>query len=193
MEALKIVLCCVLAAVTYGICHDQVTARICVEYFTIGHPPIFSGTQDPTILAFGWGVLATWWVGLLLGLPLAVVARVGSRPKLAMRQMVRPIAVLMAIVATSSLIAGVTGYFTAQAGSVWLTDPMAKRVPQDRHVLFLADLWAHSAGYGVGFFGGLVTCGWAWWSRGRDERERFSAELQRLRRENQELTSHKPV
>jgi hypothetical protein len=28
---------------------------VCVEYFTIGHQPIFH-TDDPTLLAFGWGV-----------------------------------------------------------------------------------------------------------------------------------------
>jgi len=37
-------LSCILAAVFYGILHDQITARICVEYFTIGHPIVF-GTE----------------------------------------------------------------------------------------------------------------------------------------------------
>jgi hypothetical protein len=59
VEALKIILLCVLSAITYGILHDQVTARICVEYFTIGHPPMFA-TDSPTFLALGWGILATW-------------------------------------------------------------------------------------------------------------------------------------
>jgi hypothetical protein len=58
MQALAIVLLCVVMAATYGIVHDQITARICVEYFTIGHPPVF-GTADPTLLGLGWGVIAT--------------------------------------------------------------------------------------------------------------------------------------
>ncbi len=74
MESFRIVLMCVVAAVAYGIVHDQVTARVCVEYFTVGHPPIF-GTNDPTLLGIGWGILATWWVGILLGVPLAIAAR----------------------------------------------------------------------------------------------------------------------
>ncbi|MFI5379272.1 MAG: hypothetical protein ACHRHE_08245 [Tepidisphaerales bacterium] len=41
MKVLATILLCILAAVCYGIVHDQVTARICVEYFTIGHPPVF--------------------------------------------------------------------------------------------------------------------------------------------------------
>jgi len=59
VESLKIILLSIAAVILYGIVHDQVTARMCVEYFTIGHPPIF-GTDDPTLLGVGWGILATW-------------------------------------------------------------------------------------------------------------------------------------
>jgi len=59
-----IILLCVDAAILYGIFHDQVTARLCVEYFTIGHPNIF-GTDNPTVLAIAWGI-CTWWVGFYL-------------------------------------------------------------------------------------------------------------------------------
>ena len=77
IESLKIVVLCIVAAIVYGILHDQVTARVCVEYFTIGHPPIFH-TDDPTLLAFGWGVIATWWMGAILAVPavLGVQARI---------------------------------------------------------------------------------------------------------------------
>lgn len=64
----------------YGVLHDLVTAHVCVEYFTVGHPQLFEfETDSPTLLALGWGVVATWWVGAGLGVPLALVARVGSR------------------------------------------------------------------------------------------------------------------
>ena len=79
MQVLAIVALCIGAAVVYGIAHDQITARICVEYFTIGHPPVFA-TDDPTLLGLGWGVIATWWVGLMLGIFLALAARAGRRP-----------------------------------------------------------------------------------------------------------------
>ena len=59
----------------YGVAHDLVTAHLSVEYFTVAHPPI--GTDDPFLLALVWGVLATWWVGVLLGVPLAAAARLG--------------------------------------------------------------------------------------------------------------------
>jgi hypothetical protein len=58
LESLKIILVCVASAILYGIIHDQFTARICIEYFTVFHPPIFA-TQSPTLLGIGWGVIAT--------------------------------------------------------------------------------------------------------------------------------------
>jgi len=67
MQRLAIVGLCIAAAIGYGIGHDQITARVCVEYFTIGHPPIFS-TDSPRLLGLGWGIMATGWVGLVLGL-----------------------------------------------------------------------------------------------------------------------------
>src|SRR5881392_3435542 len=105
MQFLFIVALCVVAAITYGILHDQVTARVCVEYFTIGHSPIF-GTDDPTLLGLAWGFWATWWVGVMLGIPLAAVARIGKRPKLSAPDLMRPLALLMAVSAASALIAG---------------------------------------------------------------------------------------
>src|SRR5438094_10668775 len=80
MEFLKIVGLGILAAVSYGIIHDQITARVCVEYFTIGHPPLIPSTS-PTLLALASGVVATWPLGLPVGFSLASAARLGHRPK----------------------------------------------------------------------------------------------------------------
>jgi hypothetical protein len=58
VQLLAIILYSVFAAIAYGIAHDQITARVCLEYFTLGHPPVFQ-TRSPTLLALGWGVIAT--------------------------------------------------------------------------------------------------------------------------------------
>jgi hypothetical protein len=164
VESLKIILLSITAAVVYGIVHDQVTARICVEYFTIGHAPIF-GTDDPTLLGVGWGILATWWVGLFLGVPLAVVARGGKRPPRSAASLVRPIAALMLVSALGAALAGLVGWQLASRGIVRLMGPLAENVPADRHVAFLIDGFAHTASYGCGFVGGLVVMGLVWRSR----------------------------
>jgi len=44
MEFLKIWLLCIVAAVIYGILHDQATARVCVEYFSVAHPMSDAGS-----------------------------------------------------------------------------------------------------------------------------------------------------
>src|SRR4029077_21297419 len=108
IENLKIILLCVAAAIAYGVAHDQITARVCLEYFTVFHPPVFA-TQSPTALAFGWGVIATWWAGLFLGLLLALAARAGSRPQQTAAKQPRPIAQLLAVMALSALRRGVGG------------------------------------------------------------------------------------
>src|SRR5262245_4206019 len=164
MQFLAIVALCVSAAVTYGILHDQVTARVCVEYFTIGHPPIFD-TDDPTLLGIGWGVLATWWVGALLGIMLAVAARAGSRPGRSAASLVRPVAWLLLLTAGCAFLAGLVGWALASAGAVVLVGPLADDVPPEKHVAFLADLWAHSASYLAGCVGGLVVAARVWRSR----------------------------
>jgi hypothetical protein len=164
MESLKILLLAVSAAVVYGIVHDQVTARICVEYFTIGHAPIF-GTDDPTLLGLGWGVLATWWVGVLLGVPLVIVARAGSLPKRSARSLVRPIGWLMLSAAAGAVIAGFVGWIAASRGWVYLVGRFAAEVPAEQHVPFLIDGFAHTASYGVGFVGGLVVLAVVWYER----------------------------
>lgn len=155
MRSVAIITLSILMAVAYGILHDLVTAHVCVEYFTIAHPPVF-GTEDPILLALGWGVIATWWVGLLLGIPLAIAARAGSRPRKVARGLVRPILKLVGIMGIFALIAGGIGYFESQAGWITLPRSLATEIAPERHARFMFDAWAHSTSYLVGFIGGVV-------------------------------------
>lgn len=166
MQALAIVILSVLAAVSYGILHDQMTARVCIEYFTIGHPPVLTiATNSPTVVGFVWGVIATWWVGLGLGIPLAIAARVGSRPKKSARELVRPMFVLIGVTAILALGAGIMGCVAASLDWVALYAPLAVRIPPDRHVPFIADLFAHSMSYASGTVGGIFLIIHTWCSR----------------------------
>lgn len=155
MKWIEIVLLAVAACVVYGIVHDQITSRICVEYFTIGHTPLFD-SDDPTLLGFAFGVAATWWVGVLLGVPLATACRLGSWPKREPLSLLRPLGILMACSFALAVTAGLIGWLAAANGWVFLVGPLAERVPQDRHVPFLIDAFAHSASYLAGFVGGLI-------------------------------------
>lgn len=166
MQWFAIVILSIVACITYGVIHDQITARVCVEYFTIGHPPVF-GTEDPTLLGLGWGIIATWWVGAILGVPLATIARIGSRPKRSAIALMRPIGILLGLNAVLAALAGSVGYVAASNGWVWLVGTLADNVPRDKHIRFLVDLWAHNASYLGGFVGGIILMAWVWRSRGR--------------------------
>lgn len=159
MEFLKIWLLCIVAAVLYGILHDQVTARVCVEYFTIGHPPVFR-TTSPTLLGLGWGVIATWWMGAFLGLILALTARVGGSPRLTANDLIKPVFGLLLLMAASALGAGVIGYLLARSGKVNLYD-LDQVLGKPTAIRFMGDFYAHSASYAVGLFGGLLLCAWS--------------------------------
>jgi hypothetical protein len=152
----RIVLLCTAAAIVYGMVMDQITVRVCPEYFTVAHPRIRFIPQDSlTLLALFWGVTATWWVGVLLGVPLALACRAGSLPRLKAGYVVRPLAILLGVMAAATLIAGISGYMLARRGVVTPSD-WQWHIPQSAHVGFVADAFAHLAAYACGFFGGIV-------------------------------------
>ena len=154
-EALKIVGLCLAAATGYGVVHDQITARICVEYFTVGHDNPFP-TESPTLLGLAWGVFATWWAGLIMGVALVVAARFGRRPKRSAASLVKPVLLQLAIMAGFALLAGFAGFVAAKLGGIVLNADLAERLPQAKHAAFLACGAAHLASYWVGFVGGGV-------------------------------------
>lgn len=158
----------VCAALIYGIIHDQVTARICVEYFTIGHPRLIN-SDSPTVLGLFWGVVATWWMGLPIGLGVGIAARAGQRPKLTCAQMIRPIGILLCCMFGVAIVAGLIGYLTSSAGVFELVEGLASRIPEDRHVAFLTNGWAHSGSYFAGLIGGIVLWIRTWKRRGREQ------------------------
>lgn len=155
-ESLRIVAACTLAAVGYGILHDLVTAHVCVEYFTEWHPQVVS-SRSPVVLALVWGVVATWWVGALLGVLLATVARAGSRsPKLTLSQLARPIAYVLVITGVAALVLGLLGYWSVCAWGAPPFVPPADAAGYWRPCCAVAI--AHSASYGVGFLASVGVC-----------------------------------
>lgn len=166
MRFVAIIALALVAAIGYGILHDQITARVCVEYFTIGHPRIFP-TESPTLLAIGWGIVATWWFALPLGFALACAARLGERPKKSAGELLPPLLVLVGSIAALALLTGIVSYFLARAG-VFPIDPwVVAHVPASARLRFTADWSAHTASYAGGFIGSIILCIWVWRSRRR--------------------------
>jgi hypothetical protein len=159
MNGFKIIGATTLAFISYGILHDQITVRVCIEYFTVGHPPLVP-TTDPTLIAIAWGFMTTWWFGLLIGTFIAMASTLGTWQPLTLRDLVRPGAILFTTAGVIALIAGITGYFVAQAEIVYLLPSYYDLIPVGKHARFIADLWAHTASYTVGGIGGLILCSW---------------------------------
>ena len=154
-EAAKIVLFATVMAILYGIIHDQFTAHLCVEYFTIAHPPVFA-TEDPFLLGLGWGLIASWWIGLLLGIGLAAAAQGGAAQRRSLAELRRPILLLMLASGLAAALSGATGAGLVAAGLPPVLGGWEDVIPPEKHIAFSAALWAHTASYAVGALGGMV-------------------------------------
>ena len=180
-EGSKIMGASILAAIAYGIGNDQVTARVCPEYFTQGfhkymlqhnawHGDKLAARMlqvtNPTKLGLYWGIAATWWFGALLGVPTALAARVGSWPKLGMKDLIKPLGVGLASLYAMAAAAGGYGYMASKNG--WLSEDFrrglanaAGNTPASAMHRYTADAFAHHVGY---FGGALVAAGLIGWT-----------------------------
>lgn len=154
---LNIVAICLLGAIGYGLVHDQITARVCPEYFTLGHSTPTFVPRNPTALGLFWGVAATWWVGLLIGVPLACAARLGKLPRVAPSYLVPAVGRLLLSMFGIAIAGLILTLFlgTAKLIPVSFFKLVPFGVPDERKVGFVADGVAHNLSYGVGFFGGI--------------------------------------
>ncbi len=156
-DLLKITLLCIAGAIAYGLVHDQITARVCQEYFTLGHDTPLFVPRNPTMLGLFWGVAATWWVGLLIGLPLAAAMRLGKLPPLDTRwlvpKLIRLLLIMLGVAVAGlalTLFADLGGYLPASWKLI-----VPEGVPDKKIGRYVADAVAHNLSYGVGFFGGV--------------------------------------
>jgi hypothetical protein len=158
LKFFAIVATCIAASIVYGVIHDQATVRICPEYFTVAHRDI--GTKSPTLIALYWGVVATWWVGAGLGVLIAGFSRIGRAPRVELREVLLPIVYLMLFTLVIAILAGIAGGVAASNRWFVVSEGLRERIPAQRHIGFLIDLWAHAASYAAGALGGIFLAGW---------------------------------
>jgi membrane associated rhomboid family serine protease len=114
------------------------------------------------LLGIGWGIIATWWSGAIIGVLLSTAARSGPRNKLTARQLIPSLARLMIFMALCAAFFGTIGYFWGS-----LPAGFSGVLPRQMEGRFLADWWAHNASYASGFVGGLSLCVIVWVKRRR--------------------------
>jgi hypothetical protein len=154
----------ILAEVAYGMVQDQVSARLCPEYFTVAHPRI-EGLTDPTLLGVAWGFLGAWWGGFLLGLALGLTATAGRSLRLSAGDLWRPLLLVLAGQAVVTLFCGFSGWHNARLTEMRLGEPWATLIPPDRHLAFFAVACGHLGSYASAVLGGVLLCGWTAWRR----------------------------
>lgn len=152
------------AAISYGIALDQITIRICPEYFTVAHPRIVN-TASLTLIALAWGVAATWWGGAIAGVVFALAARAGSPATLTWRHFVRPVLVVLAVMAACAFAAGLVADWMASTGQISAVQAWGSLLPVEKHGAFMADLFAHAISYFAGAVGALIIALAAAWKR----------------------------
>jgi hypothetical protein len=149
---LKIIGVFTVAAMGFGLVHDQITARVCVEYFTIAHVTMVQ-SQSPMVLGLVWGVVATWWAGALAGIVVSLAAREGPWPALTWRDFVRPALGLAAVMGVSAFVGGLGGYVLTVRRIIPMVADYEDLIAPERQARFMADVYAHLASYTVGFLG----------------------------------------
>ena len=171
-----------MAACVYGVLHDLVTAHVCIEYLTVFHPRL-SGIESPVVQALTWGVVATWWVGLLLGIPMAFAARLGRGARLPASRLVWPLVVVLVI---CGVIAGIAGFVAMQIeafNAYYFPDQTGGWRDCIDHELWpeFFGVWvAHNASYASGAVLGLCLIVWVW-------KERQVETLRRIRSQGREM------
>ncbi|HTV47276.1 MAG TPA: hypothetical protein VMG59_02420 [Phycisphaerae bacterium] len=151
IELIKIILLVITLSAAYGILHDQITARVCKEYFTVDHPdlgwPAIFHNTHPTILAFAWGIVATVPLATVLAIVLALAAQAGTWPRISARMLFFPLLAIFFCMGLLAFGAGFTSYHAAlmqhqQSGYV---------IPAEQ-----ADFAAHLMSYCAGTLGAVL-------------------------------------
>jgi hypothetical protein len=159
-----IVLMSVVAGIVFGVLHDQLTARLCLEYFTIGHAtPESVIRQGATVIATYWGLRAGGSAGLILGLGIALVCVAGARPAVTWRRLLVPMLLLLILCGLSSAVGGGMAYWATGQGQLRFATEMDLAPAAERG--FLICLWMHTGAYAGAALGTLTLASWVWLQR----------------------------
>lgn len=157
------VLLCTLASIGYGIVHDLMSTQVCLEYFTVHHPPVFA-TQNPLLLALAWGVYATFWMGAILGLLLGGVAVYGKAPILPARAIRKPLILGLAGLLVFAILSWLVIY--AIGGyAIQLAQSQGKNPPSELDRRLVSSAVAHMVSYSGSVVLAVLLSAWIIWKR----------------------------
>lgn len=123
----------ILTAGIYGIIHDQITYSISPEYFTkfkykqFGFEPEWFGGHRQTVAAIGF--LATWWMGLFIGIPLGLLSLIFPDHKSMSAILSKAISIVLVVTVLTAMLGLIYGrfYLTKTGVDWWLPDDLIDR------------------------------------------------------------------
>ncbi len=135
-------------AIVYGVCHDLITAHVCLEYFSVAHPmlvPAFN--ESPTLLALEWGFLATWWMGAVVGLMVgcAFVRKGFTDPNFGLY--FRYLILRLTLVGIFASLVGLLGFAIGSSGLLLIPGELRDEIPASQGPRFYYAVFSHSASY----------------------------------------------
>lgn len=164
MNAIKIICLCLVLAIVYGIIHDQITIRVCLEYFTVAHP-LVENLDAPWKIALYWGIVATWWMGIISGTVLAFAANFGKRQIYPFGSLVVPCFKLIIVMFGCATVGGAVGYILCYNDIITLPSWLSNSIDPSQHARFMAAAFAHSTSYLVGIVGSIFLAWRTWRAR----------------------------
>lgn len=144
----KIIATTVAAAIFYGVLHDLITAHICIEYFSVAHPmliPVFN--DDPIILAIEWGILSTWWFGLIWGFLLWATLTYKGESFLALRPFCSLLIKNILLIGVTASASGAVGFLLAKAHVFSIPVIWTEDIPADKAPRFFYAAFSHGTSY----------------------------------------------
>ncbi|MFO0878091.1 MAG: hypothetical protein U0840_12135 [Gemmataceae bacterium] len=171
----RIILGCLLMQLAFAVSLDMVSVRLSREYFTVAHDPAQVPFDNPTWMALGWGLRAGAGPGAILGVVLALVSTVGSKPPLTWSDLRPGLLVLVGFMGWTTLACGLAGGWVAHVGAIRLGGHWGEVIPAERHGAFQAVACAHLGAYLSGIGGGITFGVWAGQLRAGKARENLAS------------------
>lgn len=137
----------------YGVVHDQITARVCIEYFTVGHRFLIS-SDSPGLLGLFWGVAGTAGMSFLFGIGLYYSLYRGPWPRYEIKKIIPVVLIMLLICGVFALLVGIAGYEMSKYG-IYETE-WSQVLDIDTANRFHGVWFAHIVSYSVGFVGGML-------------------------------------
>lgn len=179
LASAKIVALSTGAATLYGIANAELSAYLCPEFFSQGgmlqmqnRLPrnnilkwMLVSTDSPALKAAIWAPITSWWVGAAAGVPLAILARLGTQmPQLSAGDLIKPLAIAMVATATVSASFGAFAAYKARNPEYLASFKinninLMNGIPEKSELGYVAAACNTAAGYRLAVLAKLGLCG----------------------------------